>query len=100
MRRTFLIAFAPCLAVAALLAAPREARAGVYLGAEFDGGTLLSAPPGAKTGYGFGGTLGYRFVLGPLFLQPEAAGKYLVFPFDPAEMLHTTRILFGGRFGL
>ena len=100
MRRTFLIAFAPCLAVAAVLATPREARAGVYLGAEFDGGTMLAAPKGAKTGYGFGGTLGYRFGLGPVFLQPEAKGQYLVFPFDMADTLHTTRILFGGRFGL
>jgi hypothetical protein len=100
MRHTFLLGFAPFLAAAAILAAPREARAGVFLGADFDAGTMLSPPPGAKSGFGFGGTVGYRFGLGPVFLQPEATGQYLVFPFESADALHTTRVLGGGRFGL
>jgi hypothetical protein len=100
MRCTFLIGLAPCLTAAVLLAAPREARAGVYLGAEFDAGTLFSPPSGAKNGWGFAGTAGYRFGLGPVFLQPEAMVQYLVFPFEGADALHTTRILGGGRFGL
>lgn len=103
MRRSFLAGFAACLAATAVvLAAPREARAGLFLGGEFNAASPLGAPTGYQNGYGFVGTLGYRIGLGPVFLQPEAEGSYLTFPFEQGAgpATHATRVLGGGRFGL
>lgn len=98
MRRSLVIGPIAGLAAAAVLAVTGEARAGFFLGAELDGGTPINAP-GIGTGYGFVGQLGYRIGLGPVFLQPEAQGSYMVFP-GTVSAGHATRILGGGRFGL
>jgi len=85
--------------VVASLVASHEARAGVFLGAEFDGGAGFDMPPNTSIGPGFLATLGYRFGLGPVFLQPEIQGGYSVFPGAEAPP-HVARILGGARFGL
>jgi hypothetical protein len=89
----------PCLAAAVLVAA-REARAGVFLGAEYDAAQGIDMPAGTKSGYGFLGTLGYRIGLGPLFLQPEAQGSYMIFPNDAGAHIHAARAMGGARLGL
>ena len=99
MRRSLLVGIAASLAAAAVIAAPREARAGFLLGAEFDAGTQVSNAGSSGNGYGFVGILGYRIKLGPVFLQPEAEGSYMVFP-ESLGTLHATRVTGGGRFGL
>jgi hypothetical protein len=101
MRRTLLAALAPCLAAAAVLASPRAARAGIFLGAEIDGEEGTNLPGGARAGLGFLGTFGYRIHLGPVFLQPEARAGYLAFP-DAAvgDLAHVASALGGLRFGL
>ena len=86
--------------IAAALALPREARAGVFLGAEYDAGQGVDMPAGTRTGYGFVGALGYRIGLGPVFLQPEAQGSYMIFPSDAGEHTTVARALGGARFGL
>lgn len=99
MRRTLVIGSVAGLAAAvAVLAVSGEARAGFFLGAELDGGTPINAP-GLSTGYGFVGMAGYRIGLGPVFLQPELQGSYMVFP-GTVIAGKATRILGGGRFGL
>jgi hypothetical protein len=99
MRRTLLLASG--LAAAAATASPREARAGIFFGAEADAGQGIGFPMGAKPGVGFLGTLGYRIaVVGPLFLQPEAQGGYMVFPVEAADATHVARVLGGARLGL
>jgi hypothetical protein len=98
MRRTFFVGLAGHLAAAAVLATPGVARAGFFLGAELDAASPIDAP-GVGFGYGFAGAAAYRIGLGPVFLQPEAQGSYLVFPVAGGTT-HTTRILGGARFGL
>jgi hypothetical protein len=98
--RSIFIVLAPCAAAAAVLASPGEARAGVFLGAEFDAGTVIHPPISTKTGYGFLGLIGYRIGLGPVYVQPEAQGGYMVFATDAADHTHVGRIMGGGRFGL
>ncbi len=102
MRRSIVAGSAACLAAAAVIASSREARAGFFVGGEFDAASPIDAPQSYKNGYGFVGQLGYRFGLGPVYLQPEAQGSYIVFPLDAAlaPTLHTTRIMGGARFGL
>jgi hypothetical protein len=100
MRRSIFIAAAPCLAAAAVLASPGEARAGVFIGAEFDAGQPVGAPTGTKAGYGFVSMLGYRIGIGPVYVQPEAQGSFMVFPLDTGDHTHVGRLLGGGRFGL
>jgi hypothetical protein len=94
-------AFGLGVALGIVLFAP-FARAGVFFGAEVDGGTTLGQPSGQHFGYGFLGALGYRFGLGPVFLQPEAQGGYALFPDGtfPTSPLHAARVLGGARFGL
>ena len=91
-------ALAPCLSAALLLATPREARAAVFLGAELEGAQGLGLPGGP--GVGFAGALGYRIGIGPVFLQPEAQGSYMIFPRDTVGASHILRILGGARVGL
>jgi hypothetical protein len=76
----------------------REARAGVFLGAQLDGGVSIGAP-GVHPGVGFLGALGYRIGLGPVFLQPEGEGSTLFFS-GTVLPLHPTCILGGARLGL
>jgi hypothetical protein len=90
---------ATCLA-AAVLASPREASAGIFLGGEYDAGQGLDLPSGTRTGYGFVASFGYRIGLGPVFLQPEAQGSYMRFPTDAGTASTVTRALGGARFGL
>jgi hypothetical protein len=97
VRRVIVVALG--IAVAALsLVASREAHAGVFLGAEIDGGVSIGQP-GVHPGLGFLGALGYRIGLGPVFLQPEGEGSTMSFFGVPAP-LHATRILGGARLGL
>ena len=65
MRRALLVA----LGSAALIAsAPRDAHAGIFLGAQLDAGEGLGLPSGVNpAGFGFLGTFGYRIFLGPVF---------------------------------
>jgi hypothetical protein len=100
MLRPIPLALASCLAAAAVLAPPRSARAGIFIGAEFDAGQPLSMPTGTHPGYGFMGSLGYRIGIGPIFLQPEAQGGYLLFPTDLMQNSHVARVLGGVRLGL
>jgi hypothetical protein len=100
MRRPIPLALVTCLAGAAVLAPPRTARAGIFIGAEFDAGQGIAMPTGMHAGYGFIAALGYRIGVGPLFLQPEAQGGYLTFPTDPGQSLHVARVLGGVRLGL
>jgi hypothetical protein len=101
MARTARLASAGGVALGFALLAP-SARAGVFLGADVDGGVSVGQPAGTHAGYGFLGTLGYRFGLGSVFLQPEAQGGYSLFPGGtfPTSPLHAARVLGGARFGL
>jgi hypothetical protein len=83
-----------------VLASTREARAGIFLGAEYDAAQGIDMPAGTRSGYGFLGTLGYRIGLGPVFLQPEAQGSYMIFPSDAGDRAHVARAMGGARFGL
>jgi hypothetical protein len=100
MPRPIPLALVSCLAAAVVLAHPRTARAGIFIGAEFDAGQGIEMPAGTRTGYGFMGALGYRLGLGPIFIQPEAQGGYLLFPTDVGLSTHVARVLGGVRFGL
>lgn len=101
MRRSILTVAAAAFTFA-VVAAPREARAGVYVGGQFDAASPINAPAGYGSGYGFVGQLAYRFKLGPVFLQPEGQGSYMVFPVDDGNSpsTHATRAMGGARFGL
>ncbi len=100
MRRSVLPALAPALAVVATLVWAGKARAGISLRAELDGAQGIDMPGGTRPGYGFAAALGYRIGLGPIFIQPEAQGGYLLFPTDAGGRIHVTRILGGAHFGL
>jgi hypothetical protein len=100
MRRPLPFAFFACLAAAAVLAPSRPARAGIFIGAEFDAGQGIGMPASTHPGYGFIGALGYRIGLGPIFLQPEAQGGYVLFPADLGQGMHVARVLGGFRLGL
>ena len=71
----------------ALLAAPARADVPVpapprELGAHLDADLDLGVPKGfdeSRLSFGAGGRLGWRFDLGPVWLQPEAGGQYTVF---------------------
>jgi hypothetical protein len=95
MRRPLLAA----ALLAATLVTAREARAGMFLGAELDGGHGIAMPAGTQEGFGFLATLGYRIGLGPVFVQPEAQGGYVFFPVDGAGAAHVARVLGGARLG-
>ncbi|MFT3764614.1 MAG: hypothetical protein QM820_03715 [Minicystis sp.] len=101
MRRSMIVGFAAGLAAAFVLASPREAHAGFFLGAEFDAASAIDQP-GASIGYGFVGAAGYRISLGPVFVQPEAQGSHMVFPASDGvgEAPHATRVMGGARLGL
>lgn len=100
MRRSIILWFAPVLVAAFVLAASREARAGVTIGAEYNAGQQIDGPSNAKSAFGFVGGLGYRFNLGPIFLQPEVQGSYMTFPTTADTHVPLWRALGGGRFGL
>jgi hypothetical protein len=98
-----------CLAVLGLSAlAPTPARADV--GARVDADLELGGPIGFEArsfAVGAGGRLGWRFDLGPLWLQPEVGGSYVAFlgNVDFANHLvtytgkHVTRVTGGLRLG-
>jgi hypothetical protein len=98
MRSTNRFAVAASLALPLILVA-NEARAGVFIHAEFDGAEGVAMPGGTHLGYGLLGALGYRIGLGPVFLQPEVAGSYMTFPSGTVPP-SATRLLGGLRFGL
>ena len=105
MRRSAILGFSSCLAaaIAVLVAAPSEAQAGTYIGAGFDFGSPIDDTRGAAPLYGFGGQIGYRFNLGPVFIQPEVIGNFTIFPNDQIYGPQTSNVFRlggGGRFGL
>ena len=111
-----ILALAP-LAALALATSPARAQEpaaplrelGVHLDADLD----LGAPMGyveSRLSFGAGGRLGWRFDLGPVWLQPEAGGHYTVFtrwspdvlPCDDCKFRlteHPVRVLGGLRLG-
>src|SRR6185312_5638501 len=97
MRRALLVALGSAAVIASV---PRDARAGIFLGAQLDAGEGIGLPTGIKpAGIGFLGTFGYRIPIGPVFLQPEAQAGYLVFPADMGGAAGVARALGGLRFG-
>ncbi len=98
MRLALLVALGSAAAV--LASWPRDANAGIFLGAQLDAGQGIGMPPAARPeGIGFLGTFGYRIGIGPVFLQPEAQGGYTLFPADSRDVIHVARALGGLRFG-
>jgi hypothetical protein len=93
------------IVLAALLIVPPAARAAG--GGDVDADLDLGAP--METGtftVGAGGRLGWRFDLGPVWLQPEAGGHYTTFlNVGPTESSassassHAVRVLGGARLG-
>ena len=84
----------------AILLAPALAHAGVTTGVDFD----LGAPLGAHLvdySASLGARVGYRFDLGPVWIQPEAGASFTSFKEGPMSVgLDVPRILGGARFGL
>ena len=100
------LATSPARAQAPAPAPPRE------LGAHLDADLDLGVPMGyveSRLSFGAGGRLGWRFDLGPVWLQPEAGGHYTVFtrwspdlPCDDCKHRlteHPVRVLGGLRLG-
>jgi hypothetical protein len=90
---------AACLALGPLLAAPSPARAGAHVGVDFDLGAPLHSELRLATGLGARG--GYRFDLGPVWLQPEAGACLVHFDGDGrgGPPLDVPRFLGGVRLG-
>ena len=97
---------APACCLAALLLCPSPAHAEV--GGRVDADLDLGAPMGPEDlAVGVGGRFGWRFNLGPVWLQPEAGGHYFAFvhlncPDDVCSQSkgrHATRVLGGARIG-
>jgi len=97
--RSFLRVASACSALLICVADARPAAAGIFLGAEFDGGAGVDFTAGTRAGYGALGALGYRIGFGPVYLQPEAEGGYMSFP-GAAIPVHAGRVLGGFHFGL
>ena len=95
--------FAALLALAALLS-PSPAHAAATMAVDFD----LAAPlhqPSLRYAVGLGARFGWRFDLGPLFLQPELGASLLSFKQAPTEGVTASssdvpRLLGGARLGL
>lgn len=103
MRRSSLLPVAFFLALACvLLGGAREARAGVSLSAELNGGmTFKGLPQQNRFGGGITGILGYRFNVGPAFIAPEAGGGYMLFDAGSDYVrFHPARAFGGVRFGV
>ncbi|MFO0756082.1 MAG: hypothetical protein U0359_06305 [Byssovorax sp.] len=107
MRRSSLLRAASALAsslafCAILFGGAREARAGLSLSAELDGGmTFKGLPQQNRFGGGITGVLGYRFHIGPAFIAPEAGGGYMLFDAGSSYVrFHPARAFGGVRFGV
>ena len=96
-------AIAPLLTLAALLA-PTPALAGAHAGVDFD----LSAPIGQRSlryGTALGARFGWRFDLGPVWLQPETGVSFVTFKESTlshmiGQPLDVPRLVAGARLGL
>jgi hypothetical protein len=95
--KSFPLALLPALL---LLAPAARAESGVHVSADFNLGSLISS--GALT-VGGGGRVGYRADLGPVWLQPEAAGDYMAFTLVGCDACkvggHGARVMGGLRLG-
>jgi len=90
-------------ACAAVMAAPSPARAevGGQVAAELDLGAPMDTTE--KLAIGGGGRFGWRFGLGPIWLQPEAVGSVATFVYDTCNLCQTSdravRVTGGVRVG-
>ena len=76
MRTHILSLLAPLTTLTLLLTSPARADSGAQIAADLE----LGAPmDGGTFALGGGGRFGWRFDLGPIWLQPEAAGHYVHF---------------------
>ena len=76
-------AAAACLALGAVLTTAAPARAGGTLDVDFN----LATHVGQETVlYGVAGRAGWRFDVGPVWIQPEAGGEYMVVPCCLADL--------------
>jgi hypothetical protein len=86
-------------ALAAVLAASRPARAGATADLDFD----LATHVGQETLIlGGAARVGWRFDAGPVWIQPEAGGGYMVVPCclaDRGTQIHIARVVGGARLG-
>lgn len=90
-----------CLLPTLLLLTPAaRAESGFHLTADINLGSLVSS--GALT-VGGGGRVGYRADLGPVWLEPEAAGDYTAFTLVGCDLCnmsgHGARVMGGLRLG-
>jgi len=96
--KVFLVLAVPALS---LVAIPAHAEVGGQVAADLDLGGTMDARPLAV---GAGGRFGWRFDLGPIWLQPEALGGYTAFlgeVCDSCILIHqrAVRALGGLRIG-
>lgn len=87
------------LLCAALTLLSTPALAGGHIGVDFDAGAPIHGVSGVATG--LGARLGWRFDLGPVWLQPEAGGSFVTMtPVKDGYPLYVPRFLWGARLGL
>jgi hypothetical protein len=87
----------PILVLVTLL--PTPALAGGHIGVDFDAGAPIHGVDGVATG--LGARLGWRFDLGPVWLQPETGGSFVtVTRVKDGYPMYVPRFLWGGRLGL
>jgi hypothetical protein len=90
---------AASLTLCAVLSKAAPARAGGTLDADFN----LATQVGQGTVlYGIAGRAGWRFDLGPVWIQPEAGGEYVAVPCCLAGLgtqIHIARVFGGARLG-
>jgi hypothetical protein len=88
---------AASLALGAVLAAATPASAGGTLDVDFNFATLVGPE---RLLYGVAGRAGWRFDLGPAWIQPEAGGEYMAVPCClNGVQIHVARVLGGARLG-
>lgn len=102
MRRSIVLGVVASFAVAAgILATPREAQAGPYLGIDLDLGTAFRER--VDFSYGLGGRFGYKIWFFPagVWLLPEVGGHFMRFGAGNAlgEFDHAGKVFGGVRFG-
>jgi hypothetical protein len=90
---------AASLALCAVLSTATPARAGGTFDVDFN----LATDVGQETMlYGVAGRAGWRFDVGPVWIQPEAGGEYVAVPCCLAGLgtqIHVARVFGGARLG-